>query len=72
MKRGEALRAAAGMIVNGSTDLHTLCLLLDDAGQLRLAAALRARLREPKPAAIGGVPKPSAEMWMLGEMRRVR
>jgi hypothetical protein len=72
MKRGEALRLAAGMIVAGATDLQTLCALLDDAGQLRLAAALRARLREPKPAAIGGVPKPNPEMWILGEMKVVR
>jgi hypothetical protein len=72
MKRAEALRLAAGMIVAGATDLQTLCALLDDAGQLRLAAALRARLREPKPAAIGGVPKPNPEMWSEAAMRRAR
>jgi hypothetical protein len=73
VKRGEALACAAGMIVRRSPDLDTLCTLLEYSGSgKRLAAAIRARAAEPKPAEVGGQPRPDPAMWVLGEMKVVR
>jgi hypothetical protein len=71
MKRGQALDLAAGLIVRGATgDMEQLCALLDDAGQLRLAAAIRMKMRGVGDA-VSAVPRVEPALWSVGHMKRV-
>ncbi len=54
---------AAAIIASAVPNLGDLVLLLDAAGQLRLAAALRERQGKCTPRALVGVPKPDPEFW---------
>lgn len=64
MTRSEALSAAAGIIARHTPDILGLALLLDAAGQTRLAAALRARLGAgERLAVIVGEPRPDPVLW---------
>lgn len=62
MTRAQAMRAAAAIVALRVADLPGLCLLLEDGGCGRLAAALRARMGD-KPAEVGGSPHPDAGLW---------
>jgi hypothetical protein len=68
--RTQALQAAAGIIARDVPDLAGLCALLEYAGQLWLAAALRARAGE-KTAVVGGAARPDAEVWAEATRRAV-
>jgi hypothetical protein len=69
--RATALALAAAAISRNVADITGLCLLLDDAGFGRLAAALRLRLGE-RPAAVSGAPRPDAARWAEAANRAVR
>jgi hypothetical protein len=62
MTRGQALAVAAAIIAKSVPDLPGLIALLKVAGQLRLAAALRAGAGG-KPAGVGGAARPDAAFW---------
>jgi hypothetical protein len=70
MTRGEALRTAAAVIARHVPDLPGLALLLADAGQGRLSAALRAcggkKRATPRERGV-----PDAEVWAAAARRMV-
>jgi hypothetical protein len=68
MTRAEALATAAGIIAKSVSDLSGLILVLDCAGQRRLARALRGYV-DIRPPEIGGEPRPDATMWRSGRLR---
>lgn len=70
MTRGQALAVAAAIIAKSVPDLPGLIALLKVAGQLRLAAALRAGAGG-KPAGVGGAARPDAGMWAEAARRAV-
>jgi hypothetical protein len=70
MTRAEALEAAAAVIARAVPDIADLAMLLDTAGQTRLAAALRVRLAGRVPG-VGGEARPDPEMWAVAAERLV-
>jgi hypothetical protein len=66
--RTQALDIAAGIIARQVPDLGGLILLLDDAGQNRLVAALRARLAQRR-AEVGGTARPDPALWAAAGAR---
>jgi hypothetical protein len=65
--RNEALAAAVGIIGKHVPDLAALVSLLELAGQLRLAAALRGRA-VARPVEVGGKARPNVEIWSRGRL----
>jgi hypothetical protein len=61
--RGEATRAAAGIVGRWVPDIGGLCLILDEAGLGRLSAAVRAAGGGKKRATPRARAAPDAAVW---------
>jgi hypothetical protein len=65
VNRAEALTCAADIIGKSVGDLSALVSLLEIAGQLRLAKALRG-IAAARPKDVGGRPRPDPSFWLRG------
>jgi hypothetical protein len=70
MTRKRGLAVAAAIIARHVPNLGDLVLALDDAGALRLSAAVRNTMSDRGPAVVGGEARPDAAFW-AAEARKV-
>lgn len=63
MGRTQALTCAAAIIAKHVPNLGDLILVLEAAGQLRLAGAIRNRMPPRAGGKVGGAAKPDPELW---------